>query len=406
MKPREGRFRLQDFEVGSPLGQGAYGQVYKAVELGTGKEYVLKVLNKRTLIKMKKKHLPAVEKEALSRIQSPFVVHLYGTFKDATNLFFVIDFAKHGDLAMLISRVPQLSSAFVRTVLAQVLVAISDCHAVQVIHRDIKPENILLDEDNRVKLADFGTAKICNEVTLEEIRSSIVGTPEFVAPELLEDGTICYASDLWSFGCTIFNALTGESPFIGGNSAEVMHNIATLQYNPKLEELPADAKDLIRKLLDKNPSMRIGFDETASGYPSIRSHPFFNGIQWDRLKDIPMPSPTAPPEPPPPAYGAEFMESEETVILEGLAERKRFLSWKTRDLVLTSGPRLLVINIENRTLKVVIPISPMIEVKVSPNNREWMITWDKGKNQVFRCKDASGDVWVTTILRLALMSSN
>ena len=167
--------------------------------------------------------------------------------------------------------------------------AICVCHKANVIHRDLKPENILLDSQNHILLSDFGTAIIDDTGNQELNRSSIVGTPAFVAPELLNDGKICYSSDMWSFGCVIFNLLTGHAPFGGQNTVELMSNITELKFHPALKTLPKSAKDLITSLLKPNPHERIGFGESHDGYPSIRKHAFFKGVDWDNLSSIKMP---------------------------------------------------------------------------------------------------------------------
>ncbi|KAH0795768.1 AGC family protein kinase [Histomonas meleagridis] len=167
-------FRLEDFIVESPIGQGAYGQIYKAVEVGTGKVYALKAMNRRCLMKMKKQSLPIVEKNALIKCASTFVVRLYGTFKDDSNLYFVLELAEHGDLAEAVGDIGSLNTNVVKLLSAQIFEAICVCHKANVIHRDLKPENILLDSQNHVLLSDFGTALIEKSDSQELNRSSIV----------------------------------------------------------------------------------------------------------------------------------------------------------------------------------------------------------------------------------------
>lgn len=406
MESVEASFRLDDFVVDSPIGQGAYGQIYKATEIRSGHVFALKALNRRCLIKIKKMNLPGIEKNALLKCACIFVIHLFGTFKDDSNLYFVFEFAEHGDLAEAIQEIGSLNIEVVRLISAQILWAICNIHKANIIHRDLKPENILLDSRNHVKITDFGTAMINNSSSADFNRSSIVGTPAFVAPELLNDGQICYSSDMWSYGCIIFNLLTGRAPFEGENQAELMQNISNLKFCSAIDKLPALAKDLILSLLKLDPKERLGYGENAQKYPTVRSHPFFEGIKWDTPSLIKMEMPIF----------SKFQEEEkqtmadavldkkanEKVIMEGEAERKRLLTWKRRHLYLTNRARLLVFNIDkgnNPVFKAEYKINK--NVKVECNGTEWTLHyWDqKNMKEVFRCDDGQSGIWAATIMR-------
>jgi serine/threonine protein kinase len=292
----------------------------------------------------------------------------------------------------------------VRLLGAQILVAISQCHRGGVIHRDIKPENILLDSRNHIKLADFGTALIVDRPHGDQlVRSSIVGTPAFVAPELLKDGQIGFSSDIWAFGCTIFNLLTGTAPFEGENAAELMENISHGRFAPAAAKLPRRGKALIDSVLQLDPVKRLGHRQSATGYQSIRDHPFFAGVEWDRLSTVVMPLFTRCEEEGPPSVADDILAEAEKVVMEGRVERKRTLrSWKDRTLVLTSHKRLLMFNTKKKTLKCEIKFTAGAKVEVAPNGRDWTFSWAKGKEQAFRSKDGSGGVWAATILRESL----
>ena len=164
-------------------------------------------------------------------------------------------------------------------------------HTRGVIHRDLKPENVLLDDRMHIKITDFGTAKILDPpkrppqqdgepagdptVPVEETRAnSFVGTAEYVSPELLNDKSTCKSSDLWAFGCMVFQLLAGRPPFKGGHEYQTFQKIVNLEYEfPK--GFPPVAKDLIERLLVLDPVNRLSIEH-------IKSHPFFEGVEWGR----------------------------------------------------------------------------------------------------------------------------
>ncbi|KAK8854274.1 3-phosphoinositide dependent protein kinase-1 [Tritrichomonas musculus] len=392
-------FRLEDFIVENPIGQGAYGQIYKAVEQRSGKEFALKALNRRFLLKMKKQNLPIIEKNAIIRCHSIFVIHLFGTFKDDSNLYFVFELAEHGDLAEAINDIGSLNIDVARLLSSQLLMALSVCHQNNIIHRDIKPENILLDSKNHVKLSDFGTALINKENSHCLIRSSIVGTPAFVAPELLNDGQICYSSDIWSFGCVIFNILTGDPPFEGTNPAELMENITALNFSPASKRLPKLANDLIMKILVLDPAKRLGYGEENQGYPSIKNHPFFKGVDWNTLSKIEMPLFTKFEEEPAPTIVDDRLLPGEKIILQEDLLHKRKIRWQERTVFLTSMKRLLLYNPKkDNKFKHEIKFSADSHVECNPNGRDWTLSSGKVQN-TFRCKDKNSGMWAATLMR-------
>ncbi|CAJ0768738.1 22747_t:CDS:2 [Entrophospora sp. SA101] len=185
---------IKDFEIGRTLGEGSYSTVMFARDRSTGREYAMKILDKKHIIKEKKVKYVHIEKNTLNRLNHPGIIRLYYTFQDN----FVLDHAKNGELLTFIKKLGSFDINCTQYYAAQILSVIEYMHSQGVIHRDLKPENILLDERMHIKVTDFGTAKLLeqNEHGLEDDRAnSFVGTAEYVSPELLKEKSACKSTE-------------------------------------------------------------------------------------------------------------------------------------------------------------------------------------------------------------------
>ncbi|KAF7846552.1 hypothetical protein BT93_L4168 [Corymbia citriodora subsp. variegata] len=281
---------VKDFNFGRTLGEGSYSTVLAATDRQTHREYAVKVLDKRHIIKEKKVKYVNIEKDALNRLtEHPGIVRLYYTFQDERSLYFVLDLANAGELLGVLKRMTTFDEECTRFYAAQILDSIAYMHSRGIIHRDLKPENVLLDEQMHTKITDFGTAKILDlkrshdggtggdavgdplDGVEQERANSFVGTAEYVSPELLTDKNACKASDLWAFGCIVYQLLAGRPPFKASNEYQTFQKIVALDYAFPLG-FPPVARDLIERLLVLDPAKRLPIDH-------IKSHPFFDGIQ-------------------------------------------------------------------------------------------------------------------------------
>ncbi|GKZ20385.1 pkb-activating kinase-like protein [Aspergillus brasiliensis] len=281
---------VRDFSFAHTLGEGSYSTVVLGTDRQTLKEYAIKILDKRHIIKEKKVKYVNIEKDTLNRLtEHPGIVRLYYTFQDERSLYFVLDLCKGGELLGVLKRMTSFDEECTRFYGAQILDTIDYMHKRGVIHRDLKPENVLLDSQMHIKITDFGTAKILKsqrkpqnssgmppldstEIPEEERASSFVGTAEYVSPELLTDKNACKASDLWAFGCIIFQLLAGRPPFKAGNEYQTFQKIVALDYEFPLG-FPAVARDLVERLLVLDPARRLPIEH-------IKNHEFFQGIAW------------------------------------------------------------------------------------------------------------------------------
>lgn len=276
--------RPEDFKFGKILGEGSFSTVYVVREISTGKEYAMKVLEKRHMIREKKTQYVTREKEVLSKLNHPFFVRLYFTFQDKEKLYFGLSYAKKGELLPYIIKLGSFDLNCSRFYSAEVVSALEHLHGLGIIHRDLKPENILLDADMHIKITDFGTAKIISGTEVNQKgRNSFVGTAQYVSPELLTDKRANKSSDLWALGCIIYQLLSGLPPFRASNEYQIFKKIIALDYDFP-SGFPEVPKDLVQKLLVLDPTKRLGCDE-CGGFPSLKSHKFYEEIKWENLSN-------------------------------------------------------------------------------------------------------------------------
>ncbi|XP_033096287.1 3-phosphoinositide-dependent protein kinase 1-like isoform X2 [Anneissia japonica] len=279
-----------DFEFGKILGEGSYSEVVQATEKTTRKEYAIKVLLKRQMIRENKQKYVMRERDVLTRLNHPFFVKLYFTFQDKDRLYFGLSLAKRGELLPYIHKVGSFDECTTRFYSAEIILALEHMHSLGIIHRDLKPENILLNEDWHIQITDFGSAKILEADSSDGIvrANSFVGTAQYVSPELLTtnrtervEKSASKCSDLWALGAIIYQLLAGLPPFRAGTEYLIFQKILKLEYVFP-DGFPEKARDLVQKLLVIDPKKRLGCDE-CGGYPKLKAHPFFQGVDWDNI---------------------------------------------------------------------------------------------------------------------------
>ena len=239
--------------------------------------FAMKVLKKDHVRRRKQIEHTRTERRVLGTVRHPFIVGMHYAFQSPQKLYFVLDYCPGGELFFWLSREKRLPEHIARFYTAEITLALDHLHEKQVVYRDLKPENILLDAEGHVKLADFGLAKEGIEDAISGA-NSLCGTPEYLAPEILDKQGHGLASDWWNMGMVLFEMLTGLPPWYTTDRQKLFDRIrrAKLDFPSSVSRV---AQSLISRLLHRNPSERLG----ANGAQEIQHHPFFAATDWEAL---------------------------------------------------------------------------------------------------------------------------
>ncbi|XP_074563934.1 3-phosphoinositide-dependent protein kinase 2-like [Curcuma longa] len=295
--PQE-QFTVNDFELGKLLGTGSYSKVVRAKKKDTGNIYALKIMDKKFIAKENKVSYVKMERIVLDQLDHPGIIRLCFTFQDAYSLYMALECCEGGELFDQITRRGRLTENEAHFYAAEVIDALEYIHSMGLIHRDIKPENLLLTSDGHIKIADFGSVKPTRESQITVLPNSanekactFVGTAAYIPPEVLNSSPATFGNDLWALGCTIYQMLSGSSPFKDASEWLIFQRIIARDLKFP-EYFSHEARDLIDKLLDTDPSKRLGAG--PDGYASLKKHSFFKGIDWKNLWKTPPPPRLAP----------------------------------------------------------------------------------------------------------------
>jgi len=274
---QDSKIGLENFDLLTIVGTGKYGKVVKVKEKSTGKMYAMKVLNKKSILDEQQVQHTIAERNILMKIKHPFLMKLHYAFQTAEKLALVMDFVNGGDLFYHLQLQPhrRFDNARVRFYAAEIALGIEHLHEMGILYRDLKPENVLIDAEGHIRLTDFGLSKEGFFKTNDRT-STFCGTPEYLAPEILEGGDYNNAVDWWAFGAIIYEMLTGSVPFYT-KDIQKMYKLKLTARIGVPEYVDPDAKHLLIRLLDRNPDTRTTDPE------KIKSHPWFNTINWDKL---------------------------------------------------------------------------------------------------------------------------
>ncbi|KAL3819334.1 hypothetical protein ACJIZ3_005239 [Penstemon smallii] len=276
-----------DFEILRVIGKGAFGKVFQ-VRMKKGNTntindngdgiFAMKVMRKDTIIKNNHVDYMRAERDILTKVEHPFIVQLRYSFQTKSKLYLILDFINGGHLFYHLYRQRIFSEEQARVYTAEIVSAVSHLHKSGIVHRDLKPENILMDADGHVMLTDFGLAK---EIDESSRSNSMCGTTEYMAPEILLSKGHNKDADWWSIGILLFEMLSGQPPFTHANRKKLQEKIINEKFKlpPRLS---SDAHSLLKGLLQKDPSKRLG--SGPKGADEIKFHKWFRTVNWKKLE--------------------------------------------------------------------------------------------------------------------------
>ncbi|KAJ0799313.1 putative protein kinase AGC-NDR family [Helianthus annuus] len=315
MRLQRHKMGADDFEPLTMIGKGAFGEVRICREKTTGNVYAMKKLKKSEMLRRGQVEHVKAERNLLAEVDSNCIVKLYCSFQDEEYLYLIMEYLPGGDMMTLLMRKDTLTEDEARFYVGETVLAIESIHKHNYIHRDIKPDNLLLDKFGHMKLSDFGLCKPLDCTNLQEkdftaaknlsgalqsdgrpavprrtqqeqlqhwqrnrrmLAYSTVGTPDYIAPEVLLKKGYGMECDWWSLGAIMYEMLVGYPPLLFRRTHIV--NWRTHLKFPEEAKLSPEAKDLICKLLC-NVEKRLG----TKGAHEIKAHPWFKGIEWEKL---------------------------------------------------------------------------------------------------------------------------
>lgn len=234
---------LDDFNVLETLGTGTFGRVRLAQHRKTGTYFALKILKKHEVIRLKQVEHVLSEKAILNEINHPFIVTMSAAFQDARNLYMTLEYVIGGELFSHLRKAGRFSNETTRFYTAQIILGLEHLHSFDIVYRDLKPENLLLDQQGYIKITDFGFAK-----KVEDRTWTLCGTPEYLAPEIIQSKGHGKAVDWWALGVLIYEMLSGYPPFYDENPFGIYQKILAgkCEYPKHMDPY---AKDLIKKYL-------------------------------------------------------------------------------------------------------------------------------------------------------------
>jgi protein kinase A len=238
--------------------------------------FAMKVLRKTEIVRLRQVEHVNAERYILSRLRHPFIVDLYGTFQDPLNIYMLLSYVPGGELFTHLRRARRFTPDVTRFYLATIILALRYLHSFNIIYRDLKPENLLLDSRGYLRLTDFGFAKVVDDRTW-----TLCGTPEYLAPEIIQNQGHGKAADWWACGILCYEMLVGHPPFYDETAYGIYEKVVAGRISwPR--DIDALSRDLIRGFLHPDRSKRLG--NLIGGSQDVLEHAWFRGVDWDALE--------------------------------------------------------------------------------------------------------------------------
>jgi protein-serine/threonine kinase len=287
--------------INSKIGAGDLSIVYNITEKATNEIYILKILSKEEINKKDKINRVMMEKEILEKIHHPLIISNHEFYECEKNYYFINEYCPETLHNLLLKNITFVEE-WIKFYSAELLCAIEFLHHKGYVHRDIKPENILISHTGHIKLADFDLStksNICNYDIIKKYyfgnikyvnhephinSNSFVGTPEYLAPEIINNKLYTASVDWWELGILLYEMKYGYTPFKGTGMEDTFDNIINLEvlYDNKVD-ISRELKKLLEALLNKNNNARLGF---RYGSYEIKNHIFFKDVKFQLIMNV------------------------------------------------------------------------------------------------------------------------
>merc|ERR1719158_781256 len=288
-------FSEEDYDIVKLISNGAYGAVYLVKHRESRQRFALKKINKHNLILRNQVEQVFAERDIMSFTDNPFVVSMFCSYETRKHLCMVMEYVEGGDCANLLKNMGPFPADMARFYFAETVLAVEYLHSFGIVHRDLKPDNLLITALGHIKLTDFGLSKMglmslatnlyegyIDKETKQFSDKQVFGTPEYIAPEVIQRLGYGKPVDWWSMGIILYEFLIGCVPFFGETPEELFnHTVHDAIEWPEEEDWPvqAEAKDIITLLLQQSAMDRLG---TGSAL-EVKEHHYFAGIDWGNL---------------------------------------------------------------------------------------------------------------------------
>ncbi|KAL4427052.1 hypothetical protein ABPG74_001007 [Tetrahymena malaccensis] len=283
------KLSINDFHLIKVLGRGAFGKVMLCQKKDTQELFAIKSIRKEDIIEREQIEHTKTERKILEQVNFPFLVNLEYAFQTKEKLFFAMKFVRGGELFFHLKNDKKFKEQRALFYASQILLALEYLHNQDIIYRDLKPENILLDQDGYVKITDFGLAKVLEK---GKLTYSLVGTPDYLSPEIINQKGHSRTADYWAFGILIYEMVIGIPPFFNNNQNVMFQQISEKDVKfPTSTPLSKECMDIILRLLKKDPNERLG---SVNGTKDIKEHPWFAKINFDDILNKKVPAPFVP----------------------------------------------------------------------------------------------------------------
>jgi len=278
---------LDDYNMFQTLGTGTFGRVRLcSLKDDGGKVFAMKILLKSEVIRLKQQEHIRSERNILAAVDHPFIVTLYRTFQDPLRVHMLLEYVNGGEVFSHLRQAGRFSKEFTKFYIGQIVLVLQYLHGLGIVYRDLKPENLLIAQNGYLKITDFGFAK-----ELKEDTWTLCGTPEYLAPEIIQSKGHGMAVDWWAMGILMYEMLCGYPPFYDENPFGIYQKILVGKIDfPK--HFDDYGKDLVKRLLIADKTQRLGC--ILDGAADIRRHKFFRGVDWHALAGKQIQAPIVP----------------------------------------------------------------------------------------------------------------